>query len=340
MVHLVNRTDVWGRYLAPSQRRNVQGQPNNAVTAPFRDERGKVFLAESSLVKHYKRRTPGGQLGMHSMSAEHTSRWFAIDVDLHLEDDPSITPEGNFVAAHGWFSQLREMQFDPLFMDSNGRGGFHILVLCAEPMSTESLNRFATNLISDFARRGLDRPPDVFPTTGRTHRYGSWLRLPGHHHTHDHYTRVWNDEPWAEEKWLEGDEAIERILHAVPASVEVLEKHGIQRQRQTVCLDFDGVIHSYRSGWSGEAVIPDPPIHRSPEAIARLRRSFRVVIHSPRCRTKSGREAIERWLKQYGIEVDEICEHKPPAMVYLDDRALRFTGDWDEAITAIFAFRK
>jgi hypothetical protein len=120
----------------------------------------------------------------------------------------------------------------------------------------------------------------------------------------------------------------------------LLEKHGVEKLRQTVCLDFDGVVHSYVSGWAGETVIPDPPIHRCGEAIARLRRSFRVVIHSPRCRTEAGREAIQNWLRQHNIEVDEICEHKPPAMVYLDDRAIRFTGDWDDAVSAIFAFRR
>lgn len=27
-----------------------------------------------------------------------------------------------------------------------------------------------------------------------------------------------------------------------------------------LCLDFDGVCHSYTSGWKGAAVIPDPAV--------------------------------------------------------------------------------
>ena len=47
-----------------------------------------------------------------------------------------------------------------------------------------------------------------------------------------------------------------------------------------------------------------------------------------------------RWLQKHGIEVDEVCEHTPPALVYIDDRAIPFRGDWDHVITAIHDFRK
>jgi hypothetical protein len=32
--------------------------------------------------------------------------------------------------------------------------------------------------------------------------------------------------------------------------------------------------------------------------------------------------------------------HKPPAMVYVDDRAIPFTGDWEKTIADINDFRK
>lgn len=81
----------------------------------------------------------------------------------------------------------------------------------------------------------------------------------------------------------------------------------------TVVLDFDGVIHSYKSGWKGAAVIPDPPVDGIKEAIeALMERGYRVVIVSARSATAEGQTAIRDWLKKYDIPVVEIMAEKPP----------------------------
>ncbi len=49
---------------------------------------------------------------------------------------------------------------------------------------------------------------------------------------------------------------------------------------------------------------------------------------------------MAHWLRKHGIEVDEVCEHKPPAVVYVDDRAVPFRGDWDQVIVDIRNFRR
>ena len=336
MTHLVNRTDVWGRYV-----RRKDDDASRVVTAPFRNERGKVFLDADSLRKHFRTRQPGGQLGVHSASRDLTSRWLAIDIDLHdPEDNLSVSAEGNLAAANGWRQALADRGLDPLLMDSNGIGGFHLLIVFAEPMSTASVHQFGATLVADFERRGLDQKPEIFPDKPTWDHYGDWLRLPGRHHSRPHYTRVWNDEPFAESPWLVGYDAIERILATRPATDALLEPLGISRLRRTVCLDFDGVLHSYRSGWRGEEIIPDPPIHGTRDAVARLRQMYRVVVHSARCRTPEGRKAVEAWLCKHEIQVDEVCEHKPPALVYVDDRAIAFRGDWDMVIAEIRQFRK
>lgn len=334
---LVNRTDVWGRYV---NKRYREKSANHAITAPFRDERGKVFLNESSLEKHFKTQLVSGILGLHSASSDLSSRWLGIDIDLHDEEELSVTSEGNFVAARFWHEQLREMGFDPLLMDSNGRGGFHLVIVFAQPMCTHSVNRFGKQLTSDFLQRGLDQAPEIFPGKPEWHRYGDWLRLPGRHHTHEHYTKVYSEEQWREDDWLDGHDAIDRIMSTRLAGLSICDSAGILPVRRTICLDFDGVIHSYRTGWSGIESIPDPPIHGTQRAVQRLRQDYRVVVHSARCSTPEGRAAIERWLAKHNIEVDEVAEHKPPAMVYIDDRAIRFQGNWADTLTALAEFRK
>ena len=49
---------------------------------------------------------------------------------------------------------------------------------------------------------------------------------------------------------------------------------------------------------------------------------------------------MESWLKKHDIAVDEVCEHKPPALVYVDDRAVRFRGNWEDLLDEIRQFRK
>ncbi len=105
--------------------------------------------------------------------------------------------------------------------------------------------------------------------------------------------------------------------------------------KQTVILDFDGVIHSYVSGWKGPATIPDPPTPGAKEAILALRQNYVVVVVSSRCHQPGGIEAVKAWLAEHGIEVDSVTNDKPPHIVVVDDRALRFNGDWEEVLGGI-----
>jgi hypothetical protein len=108
-----------------------------------------------------------------------------------------------------------------------------------------------------------------------------------------------------------------------------------QKSLPILCLDFDGVIHSYTSGWKGADVIPDDPV---PGAIIFIRDAidhFRVAIYSSRSGQSGGIEAMQSWLTKhwgYGntakLLMIEWPTEKPPAFVTIDDRALTFTGVW------------
>ena len=97
--------------------------------------------------------------------------------------------------------------------------------------------------------------------------------------------------------------------------------------RPTVVLDFDGVIHSYTSGYIGADEIPDPVIPGIKAAIDELRTGYRVVVVSTRCASVEGCCAVRRYLRQNGIEVDDVTAAKPPALCYIDDRAICFDGN-------------
>lgn len=109
-----------------------------------------------------------------------------------------------------------------------------------------------------------------------------------------------------------------------------------------LCLDFDGVIHSYDSRWQGADVIPDPPV---PGAIAFMLGAlhhFDVTIFSSRSHQPGGLAAMQKWLREHagstwyespagpGLEDVRFVTEKPPAMVSIDDRALTFTGTWPD----------
>ena len=98
-----------------------------------------------------------------------------------------------------------------------------------------------------------------------------------------------------------------------------------------LCLDFDGVIHSYERGWqSGE--IYGTPTEGFREWAERAYGSFRLVIYSSRSKDPEGIPAMTAWLEKYGINPArfEFAHEKPPAFLTIDDRALTFKGRWDE----------
>lgn len=109
--------------------------------------------------------------------------------------------------------------------------------------------------------------------------------------------------------------------------------------KPTVVFDLDGVIHSYSSGWKGETIIPDPIVPGIDEAIAEIREAgYCVAVVSTRCASPEGLKAVTQYLADNSIEVDIICKEKPPAIVYIDDRAICFDGDASTLLNKIKDF--
>lgn len=117
-----------------------------------------------------------------------------------------------------------------------------------------------------------------------------------------------------------------------------------------LCLDFDGVIHSYTSGWQGADNIPDPPVPGAATFLAAAVEQFNVAVFSSRSNQAGGCQAMVAYIHNllevtHGLATANwVLEHisfpreKPPAMVTLDDRALTFTGEWPSLVD-LLAFK-
>lgn len=108
-----------------------------------------------------------------------------------------------------------------------------------------------------------------------------------------------------------------------------------------LCLDFDGVIHSYESGWQGASIVVDKPVPGAFKFILEALQHFRVAIFSSRSNQPGGLKAMQDWFalhaqaeiddedEAYGVvESVEWVAEKPPAFVTIDDRAITFMGKW------------
>lgn len=129
-----------------------------------------------------------------------------------------------------------------------------------------------------------------------------------------------------------------------------------------ICIDFDGVLHSYKSGWRGATIIPDKPNDGAINFLLDAVQYYDVHIISSRAHRDGGINAMKLWLtlciaKHLNAQctqmicsdgtvhqkpasctmmtekrAEEIVEqltfptYKPQAVLTLDDRAICFDG--------------
>ncbi|UTY31706.1 PBECR2 nuclease fold domain-containing protein [Treponema putidum] len=121
------------------------------------------------------------------------------------------------------------------------------------------------------------------------------------------------------------------------------EKGGARESEnmKTIAIDFGGVINSFKSGWKGPE-FTDEPVNGAFEAInILLNEGYKVIIYSTRAETVEGKNTIYNYLLGNGINIREIevTDKKPIALVYIDDRAIKFSGNWNETLDKIKKFK-
>ena len=100
-----------------------------------------------------------------------------------------------------------------------------------------------------------------------------------------------------------------------------------------VALDFDGVLHSYTSGWHGASVISDTIVPGAINFIKELINDerFAVCIYSSRSHQLGGISTMKEWLLNRGLNQEQLNQIefpkiKPQAKFIIDDRAFHFQG--------------
>lgn len=102
-----------------------------------------------------------------------------------------------------------------------------------------------------------------------------------------------------------------------------------------VCVGLDGVLNDF-DGWKGAEYF-HPPRPGAREFLAALhQKGYTIVVFTVRWKPH-----VEEWLARHGLAayVSEVTDKKPPAHIYIDDRAFCFRGDFDEALASIAGFR-
>jgi len=104
-----------------------------------------------------------------------------------------------------------------------------------------------------------------------------------------------------------------------------------------IVVDFNGVCDQY-GVWHGEVEFY-PPAEGVAEFLQDLRTlGFNTIVV---CTATMPVELVEEWFVEHHLDVlvDYVTNHKPPASVYVDDRAVTHKGDFKETLRAVVGFK-
>lgn len=111
----------------------------------------------------------------------------------------------------------------------------------------------------------------------------------------------------------------------------------MKAHRMRVCIDFDGVIHSYDKGY-GDGSLYGDPIKGAIDNIVKLHDAGHE-IYILTARNKNQHKEVENWIRKYLPDSHKdisitVSNTKPPAGAYVDDKAIAFRN-WDQAMADI-----
>ncbi|MBR1425745.1 hypothetical protein IJ579_09320 [bacterium] len=105
------------------------------------------------------------------------------------------------------------------------------------------------------------------------------------------------------------------------------------KYKRTVLLDLDGVLNQYNGKFEADFI--PPPLNGAKEFLEKLSQRFDVKLFTTRNRLLAAKWLIEHRLDIY---ISDITNVKEPAWLHIDDRCLKFNGNFDETFTNIQTF--
>src|SRR3989344_7925162 len=107
----------------------------------------------------------------------------------------------------------------------------------------------------------------------------------------------------------------------------------MQMIKNPICIDFDGVIAKYE-GWKGEDHYGEP-IEGAKEFLEKMQSvGLKFIIFTTRDIKK-----VNDWFKKYKLaKPHKITNIKVPSPLYIDDRCIRFNGNFNELLEDIKDF--
>jgi hypothetical protein len=132
---------------------------------------------------------------------------------------------------------------------------------------------------------------------------------------------------------------LEELFEVKRLIEEEIQQFGSDPKR--LLVDFDKTIHKYSKGLMDGSVY-DGPIDGARESLQQLMdEGYEVCIFTARiCREnrKSDQEwkdqirMVKDFLEKYDIPYNRLTDKKLAATAIIDDRAVHFTGNWDQAL--------
>lgn len=104
---------------------------------------------------------------------------------------------------------------------------------------------------------------------------------------------------------------------------------------KTIAIDLDGVLNTYCGNYNENEIAP--PKEGVHEFLAKLAENYKIEIFTVRNTKLTAKWLIGNDLDRYVSNITNV--KNPFASAFIDDRAIRFNGDYDETLQEITFFK-